>query len=152
MKTHLRIASAQPADIPDLARLFEAYRVFYEQPSDLVASEAYVADEVITQRTRFFIAHGNESGAAGFVHLIPGTNTLLMRPVWYLEDLFVEPSARRQGVAEALMLRAEGFARETGAERLTLATAKDNHAAQALYRKLGYLREQHFWYFHRLLD
>jgi ribosomal protein S18 acetylase RimI-like enzyme len=46
---------------------------------------------------------------------------------------------------------AEAFARDTGAERLTLATAHDNLAAQHIYKKLGYVREEHFWYFHRLL-
>jgi ribosomal protein S18 acetylase RimI-like enzyme len=74
-----------------------------------------------------------------------------MRPIWFLEDLYVEPSARRKGIAAGLLKYAEEFARSTGAERLTLATAHDNEAAQAVYRKLGYLREEHFWYFHRLL-
>jgi ribosomal protein S18 acetylase RimI-like enzyme len=75
-----------------------------------------------------------------------------MRPIWLLEDLFVTPEARRRGVAAALMRHAEHFARETGAERLTLATAHDNLRAQSLYRGLGYVREEHFWYFHRVLD
>jgi ribosomal protein S18 acetylase RimI-like enzyme len=75
-----------------------------------------------------------------------------MRPIWLLEDLFVAPEARRQGVAAALMRHAEAFARRTGAERLTLATAHDNLNAQALYQLLGYRREEHFWYFHLLLD
>jgi len=147
----LSISPAGPADIPDLALLFDAYRVFYEQPSDISASAAYVAREVATGSTRFFLARTKAGEAVGFVHLIPGTNTLVMRPMWYLEDLFVAPAARRTGVAEALMREAERFAIETCAERLTLATAHDNHAAQALYRKLGYERDDHFMHFHRVL-
>ena len=131
--------------------LFNAYRMFYQQPSDIAASAAYVENEVVTTNTRFFLARNSEKLAVGFVHLIPSTNTLLMRPIWYLEDLYVHPSDRRQGTAEALMAAAERFARESGAERLTLSTAHDNQAAQSLYRKLGYVREEHFWYFHRLL-
>lgn len=145
------IVAATPPDIPALARLFDAYRVFYKQPSDSAASEAYIAGEVTNGNTRFFLARSSITAAIGFVHLIPATNTLVMRPIWYLEDLFVDPSARRKGVGKALMQTAERFARATGAERLTLATANDNHAAQALYRKLGYIREDHFQYFHRLL-
>ena len=75
-----------------------------------------------------------------------------MRPIWYLEDLFVTPPARRRGIGEALMLHAEAFARAHGAERLTLSTAHDNHTAQALYRKLRYVRDDYFWYFHHVLD
>jgi ribosomal protein S18 acetylase RimI-like enzyme len=74
-----------------------------------------------------------------------------MRPIWFLEDLYVDPSARRQGIATSFLKHAEEFARKTGAERLTLATAHDNLAAQGAYRKLGYVREEHFWFFHRLL-
>ncbi len=146
------ILAAAPPDIPALARLFDAYRVFYNQPSDPGRSETYVAEEVTSEKTRFFLARNNKNAPVGFVHLIPATNTLVMRPVWYLEDLFVDPSARRKGAGEALMQAAERFARATGAERLTLATANDNHVAQALYRKLGYVREDRFQYFHRLLQ
>ena len=85
------------------------------------------------------------------MHLMPSTNTLAMRPIWFLEDLYVDVSARGQGVATALVSYAEAFARDTGAERLTLATAHDNLAAQHIYKKLGYVREEHVWYFHRLL-
>jgi ribosomal protein S18 acetylase RimI-like enzyme len=85
------------------------------------------------------------------MHLMPSTNTLAMRPIWLLEDLYVDVTARGQGVATALLSYAEEFARSSGAERLTLATAHDNLAAQHIYKKLGYVREEHFWYFHRLL-
>ena len=63
----------------------------------------------------------------------------------------LDPSARGLGVATSLLRHAEDFARSTGAERLTLATAHDNLTAQHIYKKLGYVREDHFWYFHRLL-
>jgi len=65
--------------------------------------------------------------------------------------LYVDPSVRGKGIATAFLKHAEEFARRTGAERLTLATAHDNLAAQSIYRKLGYIREEHFWIFHRLL-
>ena len=145
------VESAAPADLPELTRLFEAYRLFYEQAPNYTAAQAYVRREVTTASTRFFLARNSAGDALGFVHLIPATNTLVMCPIWYLEDLFVGERFRRQGIAEALMKHAERFAIATGAERLTLATAHDNAAAQALYRKLGYVREDHFWYFHRLL-
>jgi ribosomal protein S18 acetylase RimI-like enzyme len=146
------IRPAAFSDAPDLARLFDAYRVFYKRDSDPAAAHAFVADQLQKAVTRFFIARDDATNAAlGFVHLIPSLGTLAMRPIWYLEDLFVIPEARRRGVGRALMLRAEQFALETGAERLTLSTAHDNHAAQALYRSVGYARDEYFWQFHRVL-
>ena len=147
-----QVGRATTADVPELARLFDAYRIFYERAPDLTAAEAFVRRQIEEDVTKFFIARDYDNGAAiGFVHLLPSVSTLAMQPIWYLEDLFVAPAARRRGVGEALMLQAERFARETGAERLTLSTAFDNKTAQSLYRRLGYERDEHFWYFHRLL-
>ncbi|HEX3682111.1 MAG TPA: GNAT family N-acetyltransferase [Bryobacteraceae bacterium] len=150
---YFTIRPAVSGDLPELARLFDDYRIFYQQASNRAGAEVFVAEQLEKEITRFFIARDTAQAAAlGFVHLIPSLGTLAMRPIWYLEDLFVVPSSRRHGVARALMLRAEQFARENGAERLTLSTAHDNHAAQALYRSLGYVRDEHFWQFHRTLS
>jgi ribosomal protein S18 acetylase RimI-like enzyme len=152
-KLNLNIESASASDISELSALFDAYRVFYEAKSDFAATEAFVARLITAGNTRFFLARETEShGAVGFVHLMPSISTVAMRPIWLLEDLFVAPEGRRQGVAEALMRHAEAFALQANAERLTLATAHNNHQAQALYKKLGYVREDHFWYFHRVLE
>jgi len=148
-----QIDPAAAADVPELAGLFDAYRVFYKAASMPAESEAFVRGLVAHGPTRFFLAREAEgSPALGFVHLMPSINTVAMRPIWLLEDLYVAPSGRRRGVASALMRHAENFARETGAERLTLATAHDNKKAQSLYQRLGYIKEEHFWYYHRMLD
>ena len=155
MKQHsaFTIQVATAADIPQLASLFDAYRVFYSAVSAPVESQAFVRRLVEEAKTRFFIAHeGPHNTALGFVHLMPSVNTVAMRPIWLLEDLYVTPECRGHGVASALMRYAEAFARSTGAERLTLATAHDNIHAQSLYNQLGYFKDDHFWYYHRLLD
>ncbi len=148
-----RIDPATVADIPELAGLFDAYRVFYKATSMPAEAEAFVSGLVAHGHTRFFLAREAEgSSALGFVHLMPSINTVAMRPIWLLEDLYVAPSGRRRGVASALMRHAENFARETGAERLTLATAHNNKKAQSLYLRLSYIKEEHFWYYHRVLE
>ncbi len=147
------IRPAVLADVTELAGLFDAYRVFYGADSAPLKADAFVHGLIIHGKTHFFLAR--EAGglpALGFVHLMPSISTVAMRPIWLLEDLYVVPAGRRKGVATALMTYAENFARETGAERLTLATAHDNRRAQSLYKRMGYLKEEHFWYYHRMLD
>ena len=61
-----------------------------------------------------------------------------------LYDLFVAPSARRQGIARALMNAASEWATAQGAARLDLETARDNYHGQALYRDLGYELDEVF--------
>ncbi len=69
----------------------------------------------------------------GFAHCVVHENTWETQPVCYLEDLYVQPSARRHGVGKALLewlrnsMRAEGWA------RLYWVTRRDNATARALY-------------------
>jgi ribosomal protein S18 acetylase RimI-like enzyme len=145
-----RIEAASTADLNELVGLYVAYRLFYGEAPEQERAAAFIRDRVTQSSGRYFLAW-NGDDAIGFMHLMPSTNTLAMRPIWFLEDLYVDVSARGQGVATALLSYAEAFARGTGAERLTLATAHDNVAAQHIYKRLGYVREEHFLYFHRLL-
>ncbi|MEX2550653.1 MAG: GNAT family N-acetyltransferase [Nitriliruptoraceae bacterium] len=52
--------------------------------------------------------------------------------------LFVVPSARGLGVAEALLAAAAGIAREAGAPRLRLDVGDHNTPAQRLYHRVGF--------------
>lgn len=157
----IQIASAR--DISDVVRLFNAYRDFYGELPDESRALDFIRDRItlacaqppgqfsVAQYFLAWMQTPQGRRAVGFMHLIPSANTLAMRPIWFLEDLYVEPFARRQGIATAFLRHAEQFARSTGAERMTLATAHDNEAAQSIYRRLGYVREEHFWIFHRPL-
>jgi len=162
-KSDLSIQIASGRDVSEVVRLFNAYREFYGEAPDEARAFTFIRDRIALASAQptgqfsvaqYFLAWMQTAQGrrtVGFMHLMPSTNTLAMRPIWFLEDLYVDPSARRQGVATAFLRHAEEFARSTGAERLTLATAHDNIAAQSVYRKLGYVREEHFGIFHRLL-
>jgi GNAT superfamily N-acetyltransferase len=52
--------------------------------------------------------------------------------------LFVAPEFRRQGVAQRLLMEAEGKARWMGVDEMLLLVQKGNKAALNLYSKLGY--------------
>ena len=57
-----------------------------------------------------------------------------------LQDVFVLAARRRQGIATALTEAAEARIRACGGAVLALTAGAENTAAQALYRKLGYVR------------
>jgi ribosomal protein S18 acetylase RimI-like enzyme len=56
----------------------------------------------------------------------------------YLEELYVVPDRRGQGLGQALMEAAMDLARERGAAHMELGTAETDTAARALYEKLGF--------------
>ena len=54
------------------------------------------------------------------------------------------PAARKQGIARKLLAAAADFSHANGAASLSLSTAVDNAAAQALYESLGWKRDEGF--------
>jgi GNAT superfamily N-acetyltransferase len=131
-------AGAEHAEL--LAPLFDAYRLFYRQASDVAGARVYLAERLSRNEAVVFLALEG-SAALGFSLLFPSFTSLAMKPIWILNDLYVVPEARRRGVAQALMAAASQLAVETGAVRLTLETGADNFIAQRLYERLGWQRE-----------
>ena len=59
----------------------------------------------------------------------------------YLEDLFVIPEARAQGLGRALILALDEAARESGSQKIWWETREDNATARKLYDSLATLSE-----------
>jgi ribosomal protein S18 acetylase RimI-like enzyme len=132
-------------DIRTVAELFDGYRQFYEQPADSALAEAFIRDQLANAESVVFLAVDQESGAGlGFVQLYPSFSSAAARRIWILNDLFVTPGARRRGVGRALLDAARDHGMATGAKRLVLSTAANNHEARALYESVGYNRESVF--------
>ena len=159
----MHVRTATPHDLPELTRLFDAYRVFYRQPSDPAAAEHFLRERFARGDSHLFVASAEPQAdqrsarserserrkeLAGFTQLYPSLSSVSMARIFVLNDLFVDPAARRSGVGRALLEAAHAFARGQGAVRVTLETAVDNRAAQALYESLGYVCDTAFQRYH----
>ncbi len=145
MRQSHSIRPAVTADLDQLAGLFDAYRVYYEQPSDPARARAFLEQRLERGEAVILVAE-IDSRAVGFTQLFPSFTSVGTAPIWILNDLYVAPEARRHGVAQALLEAARVHALETGAVRLVLETLPGNRAAQALYEKLGWIRDQAWHY------
>lgn len=130
------IKRASLSDIHLLVPLFDQYREFYRQKSDLIGAEKFLFDRISLNQSVLFISMENEK-ALGFTQLYPSFSSVTMESLWILNDLFVVKEARGQAVGESLLKAAEAYARETNAKGLVLETGFDN-PAQKLYEKLGW--------------
>jgi ribosomal protein S18 acetylase RimI-like enzyme len=149
----LRIDQAtRKEDIRSVSPLFDEYRVFYGQPSNGDASFRFLYERWIACDSLLFFATEESRDVLGFVHLYPFFLSDRMLRFWVLNDLYVRPKVRRNGVGRALIRRAEQHARETGAAGLTLSTAVDNTKAQGLYESEGYVRDCNFLYYNRFFE
>lgn len=143
MDTTIRRASA--ADLDALVPLFDAYRVFYAQPSDPVRARDFLAERFANGESIVLLAERGVS-TVGFTQLYPIFSSVRTARTWLLNDLFVAEGARRGGVARALLDAATAFAREQGAAGVMLETTRDNGPARALYRAAGWNEDASQWY------
>ena len=137
----IKALRADTAQLDAVAQLFDAYRGFYEQPSNLAQSRAFIAERMAAGESAIFLAQDEHGEALGFVQLYPTFSSIDAHRTWLLSDLFTTPAARGRGVGRLLMNTARAFALETGAKGLVLETATDNFTAQGLYESLGYVRD-----------
>lgn len=133
-------------EIDSLSELFDLYRVFYKQKSNVESAKRFLTERIINEESVVFIAL-NGHNSLGFVQLYPSFSSISMQRSWVLNDLFVKETARGQGLGEKLIKTAIGFAKETGAKGVLLETAEDNTTAQRLYEKIGFVRETNFYYY-----
>lgn len=148
MTVPIAIRQAEAADVPRIAPLFEAYRAFYGRAPEPDLTAAFLEERFARGDSAILVAIlGGVDDLAGFAQLYPVPTSLSLGRAWILNDLFVSPACRGQGVARALLARAAAFGRETGAVYLELATQVTNRSAQALYEDTGWVRETEFYHY-----
>ena len=143
--TELSISRAGPADLDALALLFDAYRQFYGQATDVPRARDWLRSRLRVGESVVLLAR--RGGAMlGFVQLYPMFSSVRTAKTWILNDLYVDANARRGGIARSLLDAAAKFAREDGAAGISLETTQDNAAARALYRAAGWNEDATQWY------
>jgi len=139
------ISRAGPADLDALALLFDAYRQFYGQASDVPRARDWLRSRLRVGESVVLLAR-RDGAVVGFVQLYPMFSSVRTAKTWILNDLYVDAGARRSGVARDLLDAAARFAREDGAAGISLETTRDNDAARALYRAAGWSEDATQWY------
>jgi ribosomal protein S18 acetylase RimI-like enzyme len=139
-----RIRQATIHDLDTLVPLFDGYRQFYGQPFDPARARAFLAERFGHHESLILLARDEAGASMGFTQLYPLFSSVRTVRTYLLNDLFVAPSARRQGVAKALLEAAAAQAKALGAASLSLSTGLDNAPAQALYESLGWQRDRQF--------
>jgi GNAT superfamily N-acetyltransferase len=128
------------ADEPVWRALWRDYLAFYDtELPDAVyrASFARLTDPALTDY------HGiialDAARPLGLVHYIFHRHGWQVEPVCYLQDLYVVPEARGQGLGRALIEAVYRAADRAGARGVYWLTRKDNATARRLYDRIGRL-------------
>lgn len=142
----MRIFQATVEDLEGVSKLFNLYRMFYRQPSNLEGAKTYIKERIESKESVIFVAQDKQK-YVGFTQLYPTFSSISMQRAWILNDLYVDEGARKQGVGELLIHKAIDFAKETGAKSIGLSTASDNYSAQSLYERNGFIRDNQFFHY-----
>lgn len=141
----LQIKQASIDDINIVAPLFNAYRIFYNQASDMAGATNFLYERIVKNQSTLFIAFINGE-AVGFTQLYPIFSSVSLRPALLLNDLYIAERVRKLGVAAALLNKAKEFGKQNNAGWLLLETAFDNYNAQSLYEKNGWIKQTDFFF------
>lgn len=138
----LDIRSARPGDEAQVLRLIKALAAYEREPDAVEATEATLRKTLFGPSAQVFAFLAELDGeVVGLALWFLTYSTWTGRPSLYLEDLFVDDTARGQGVARALMTRLAQEAKARNCARMDWAVLDWNVDAMAFYERLGARRQ-----------
>jgi|SRR5690606_11592790 len=142
MTLEIKRISSTESDL--VISLFNKYRIFYKQPSDIELAKAFIQARLDKNESVIFVAtfkDKDEVFPVGFTQLYPKFSSGKAIKIWVLNDLYVEQAFRKQGVGESLIKIALDYAKNDQASHVELSTAVDNYIAQSLYESIGFKKQ-----------
>jgi ribosomal protein S18 acetylase RimI-like enzyme len=136
------VRRATPGDAEAVARLLHDFQLEFDEPSPGVETLGERYAELIRNRDMMVLLAGD--GPDGFAQLRyrPWVYSAGPNAHAYLEELYVIPSLRGQGIGRALLEAAMDAARGEGATHMELGTSETDTAARALYDSAGFTNRE----------
>lgn len=139
MAKNFTIRSAGVKDIPVILNLIKELSVYEKLSHEVTATEEQLAKFGFGEKKFFeaILAETGERRAVGFAFYFFTFSTFVGRPSLYLEDLFVLPEYRGQGIGKALLIELAKIALEKECGRMEWSVLDWNTPAIEFYRSLG---------------
>lgn len=133
-----RIEPATERDIPLILRFIKALAEYERLAQEVVATEASLRESLFGPRpsAEVVIAYAGTE-PAGFAVFFHNYSTFLGRPGLYLEDLFVLPQWRGQGLGRRLLAYLARVAVTRGCGRMEWSVLDWNEPAIRFYQTIG---------------
>lgn len=141
----MTIIQATTKHLNDLVPLFDGYRVFYRQASDLKSVHEFLKERLTKQDSVIYIAYIN-SIPVGFTQLYFLFSSVSMKPMYVLNDLYIDSNYRNKGIGTALINKAKALCKEKGFKGLMIQT-ENNNPAQHLYQREGFILDEDLSFF-----
>jgi len=143
------LREAQPGDAGLILELIRELAVFERLEQECVADAAQLRHFLFENKKAYAVVAEWDGRPAAFALYFYNFSTFLGRPGLYLEDLFVRPAFRRNGIARAIFHWLAKKAVAEGCGRFEWSVLDWNENAIAFYRGLG-ARPMDEWIIQRL--
>lgn len=147
----MNVRLATITDLNEISSLFDTYRVFYRQLSNIDQSTAFVRERFLNQQSWILVVE-QEGRLVGFSQLYPMFSSVSVHRLMVLNDLFVVTEKRGTGLGRALISASQRLAKEMGFETMTIATEKGNAKARQLYPEIGFKEDSNFIHYTMTLN
>ena len=139
----MRIEPITMGQFERLLPLIAAYQRFYEaEQVDEERNRAFFARFIAPSEDGMLLGAWREDELLGYACLYWSFTSTVPAETVLMNDLYVDPVTRGQGIGRALIEASAAVGRERGAQRLEWATAPDNKTAQRLYDSTGAERSE----------
>ncbi|GIU53185.1 GNAT family N-acetyltransferase [Shewanella sp. KT0246] len=132
----MQIRLASELDTIVLVNLFDDYRQSMGFKSEPKKCLQFIKTRLVENDSMIFMALEQQK-CLGFVQLYPSYSSLLLKPVWYFDDVFVEASRRGEGIAAQLIDKAKMLAAGTEVMLVKRTKVLDNELEGSLSNMTG---------------
>jgi len=134
----LVIHRARPDQVPQVFSLIRELAAYEKLSHEVEATEAMIADALFSDSPRLYCEIAEWNGeVAGFAVWFLNCSTFAGRFGIYLEDLFVRPAFRGNGIGKALLAHLAKTCVDNGWARLQWSVLDWNAPSIAFYKSLG---------------
>ena len=134
------VRRAMPEDAADVARLLHDFNTEFSDPTPGLPTLTERVGEMLAKGELTVLLAGEGPDGLAQLRFLPSIWT--GAPSCYLEELYVAPARRGQGIGRALLEAALDAAREMGATHIDLNTGETDTAARSLYESAGFTNRE----------
>jgi GNAT superfamily N-acetyltransferase len=136
------ITSAQKASLEHLVPLFKKYRSLFSLPTKQQQAIDFL-DKALSSNVRIYL-YFEQSKAVGFCCVYRTYSSFAFSAIDTVNDLYVDKSWRRKGIAQKLLAHVELIAKRDDVHSIKVSTQNTNVAANCLYLKKGFVEVTEF--------
>lgn len=140
MSQPVRLGEAD--DARRIAELLHAFNTEFDDYTPEVPKLERRVRELLERDAIIVVLGGEPAVGVGVLRLRPTLFTAADALDAYLQELYVTPERRGEGIGRAMLNRVMEIAKERGASWIELGTSEDDHQARALYESMGFINRE----------